>query len=145
MTSNVSRERTTGGSFGRLRRAALAAVLTGAVGSAALMLYAGRRNDSRLLLTLMAIWVLSPFVVLVCAHVISTRWSVRTRATLYGLMLVVTLGSLAVYGHTVLRPPKAQAAFAFIVVPPASWLFIAIVLPIAAFISGGRSRQGDDA
>jgi hypothetical protein len=45
-----------------LRAAALAAVLVGAVGSVAFMLYAGRHNPSRLLMTLFTLWVLSPFV-----------------------------------------------------------------------------------
>ena len=58
-------------------------------------------------------------------------------------MLVLTLGSLAIYGVDALRPPRPQAAFVFIVVPPASWLVIAIVIPIAALTSGRLSRRGD--
>src|SRR5437879_3283936 len=86
------------GFLGLLRAAALTAVLTGAVASVALMLHAGRRNSSRLLLVGFALWVLSPFVSLVLANVVSMRWSVHARAALYTLMLVLTLGSVAVYG-----------------------------------------------
>ncbi len=58
-----------------------------------LMLYAGGHNDSRLLLVLFAIWVLSLFMALVFAHVVSKRGWVHTRAALYSVMLVLTLGS----------------------------------------------------
>jgi len=138
MTSKVSRGKHE--SLGLLRAAALTAVLAGAVCSVGLMLYAGRRNNSRLLLVLFALWVLSPFVVLVFANVVLKRWPVLTRATLYSLMLVLTVGSLAAYGVVALGPPRAKAAFVFVVVPPASWLLIAIVVSIAALISGRRSR-----
>jgi len=144
-TSEVSRGRLERGFLGLLRAAALIAVLAGAAGSLGLMLHAGRRNDSRLLLVLFTIWVLSPFVALVLADVVSNRWSVLTRATLHGVMLVLTLGSLAIYGDAALGPPRAKTAFVFVVVPPASWLLIAIAVPIAALISGRLSRRSDGA
>ena len=133
-----------GGFVGRLRAAALIAVLVGAAGSLGLMLRAGQRSP-RLLLVLFTVWVLSPFVALVLAHVVSKRWSVLTRVTLYGVMLVITLASLAIYGHDAVRPPRSQAAFVYVAVPPASWLFIAIVVPIAALISRRLSRRSDGA
>ncbi len=129
----------------RLYAAALIAALVGAGGSVGLMLYAGRHNDSQLLLLLMAIWVLSPFIALIVINLVSKRWSPLTRAALYSVMLVVALGSLTIYGAYALWPPKAQAAFVYVVVPPMSWLLIAISLPIAAFVSRRQSRQGDDA
>ena len=142
MTSNMSRLE--GGFLGRLRTAALIAVLAGAAGSVGFFLRAGQRTP-RLLLLLMAIWVFSPFVALVWANVVSKRWSVLTRATLYSVTLVVTLGSLAIYGDDAFGHRRAQAAFVYVLVPPASWLLIAIVVPIAAFISGRLSRRGDGA
>ena len=141
MTSKVSLGRPEGGFLGPLRAAALIAVLAGAAGSVGLLLRAGQRSP-RLLLVLFLIWVLAPFVALVLAHVVSKRWSVLTRATLYSVMLVVTLGSLAIYGYDALRPRKAQAAFWYVLVPPVSWLLVAIVVPIAALISGRLSRRG---
>jgi hypothetical protein len=140
MTSKVSRGTNDGGPLGLLRVAALTAVLAGSVGSIGLMLYAGRRNSSRLLLVLFALWVLSPFVALVLANVVSKRWPVLTRATLYSLMLVLTACSLAIYAEVALGPPRAKAAFVFVVVPPASWLLIAIAVSIAALISRRLSR-----
>jgi hypothetical protein len=144
-TSEVSRGRPKRGFLGVLRAAALIAVLAGAAGSLGLMLHAGRRNDSRILLVLFTIWVLSPFVALVLADVVSKRWSALTRATLHSVMLVLPLGSLAIYGDVALGPPRAKTAFVFVVVPPASWLLIAIAVPIAALISGRPSRRSDGA
>ena len=145
MTPEVSRRKPEPGFLGRLRAAALIAVLAGAVGSVGLMLHASGRTASWVGLALIAIWVLSPFAALALANVVSTRWSILARATLYSVMLVVTLGSLAVYVDDASRPRKAQAAFVFVVVPPASWLLMAIVLPIAAVISGRLSRRSGGA
>jgi len=128
-----------------LSGAALLLPVAGAVGSVGLMLWIGHRNDSRLLLALFAIWVLSPFVALVWADVVLKRRPVFIRATLYSVILVLTLGSLTIYGDVALGPPRAKTAFVFVVVPPASWLLIAIVVPIAALISGRASRQGANA
>jgi hypothetical protein len=144
MTSTVSGGRPEDGFLGRLSAAALIAVLVGAAGSVGLMLRAGHRNPSRLLLLLFAFWVLSPFAALVVAHALSSRWSVLTRTTLYSLMLLLTLGTLAIYGYVALGPPRAQTAFVFVVIPPASWLLGAIVILTAALMSGSVSRRDDD-
>lgn len=133
------------GFIGLLRGAALIAVLAGAVGSFGLMLHVGRRQQSLILIGLFTVWALSPFVALVCAHVVSKHWSVLTRSTLYGVMLVLALGSLATYGNVALGPPRPQPAFVFLVVPLASWLLIAIALPISALVSGRLSHRGDGA
>ena len=67
------------------------------------MLYAGRRQQSRVLVLLFAFWVLSPFAAGVLASVLSRRWSVILRATLNVVMLVsdrllVIYGAVA-FGH----------------------------------------------
>jgi hypothetical protein len=129
-----------GGLVGRLRAVALVAAVAGAVGSVALMLRAGR-NTPRFLLVLFVIWVLSPFVVLVWANLISPRWSGLTRATLYGVTVVLTLGSLAVYGGLVKRPAGSANAFLFVVTPPVAWALIAITVPLAALISRRQSPR----
>jgi hypothetical protein len=140
-TSKASRGRPDGGFLGLLRAMALIAVVAGAAGSVGLMLWVGHRNPSRVLLVLFVIWDLSPFVALVLADIVAKRWSVLTRATLYGVMLILTLGSLAIYGDVVLRP-RSQPAFMFLVVPLGSWLLMTIVVPIAALVSGRLSRRG---
>src|ERR1700737_5546045 len=130
-----------GGFLGILRAMALIATVTGAGGSLGLMLRAGQRTP-RLLLVLFIIWVLSPFVALAWANLVSKRWSVSTRATLYCVTLVLTLGSLAIYGGLVLPPAGSARAFVFVAVPPVSCLLMAIAVPLVAWISRRRSRPG---
>ena len=139
-TSKANRGRSDGGFLGLLRAVALIAVVAGALGSVGLMLWVGHRNPSRALLALFVIWDLSPFIALVLADIVSKRWSVLTRATLYGVMLIVALGSLAFYGDVVWRP-RPQPAFMFLVVPLGSWLLMIIVVPIAALVSSRLSRR----
>jgi len=138
MTSKLSQQGREANFLGPLHAVAMIAVAIGAVGSTGLMFRVGHRNNSRILLLLFTIWVLSPFVALAVANVVSKRWSVVTRAALYSLMLVLTLGSLAAYGNIALGPPRAKPAFIFLVVPLASWLLIATFVPAAAFISRRR-------
>src|SRR5438128_1469406 len=99
MQTEANRERPDGGLLGVLRGIGLVAVAAGAVGSIGFMLRAG--HPPLFLRVLFAIWVLSPFVALLFAHVVSKRWSVLTRATIHSLMLIVTAGSLAIYGNVV--------------------------------------------
>ena len=141
MTSKVDNATPESGSIGLLHAAAVIALVTGAIGSVGLTLHAGQRVGSpRLLLGLFAMWVLSPFVFLVVAYVVSKRWSLLTRATLHGVMLVVAVASLALYGDVALGPARPTPAV-FVIVPPASWLLMAIVVPTAAFISRRLSRR----
>lgn len=121
------------GPFALLRAAALVAVAAGAAGSLGFMLIAG--HPPLFLRVLFAIWVLSPFAALVAADAASARWPRLTRLTLYSLMLAVTLVSLGIYGTVALGPPRPQKAFVFVVVPPTSWLLIAVALPLAAWLS----------
>src|SRR6202171_3427339 len=99
----------TEGRFVGLRTAALIAVVAGAVGSVGLLLRATNRNPSQLLVMLLAMWVLSPFVALLWANIASKRWSVLTRVTLYGVMLVVPLSSLAIYVADAIWPRTSPA------------------------------------
>ena len=82
------------------------------------MLRAGQRTP-RFLLVLFTVWVLSPFVGLGWANMVSNRWSVVTRAALYAVTLVLALGSLAIYGDVlVVAPSGSPPAFVFVVVSP---------------------------
>jgi hypothetical protein len=125
-----------------LRKAGLLALAIGAVGSVGLTLYTGRRNPSTVLMTLFVIWVSLPFVALAVADAMSKQWSAVTRTTLSALMLVVTFDTLLTYGYIAFGPSRPQPAFAFLVLPPASLLFSAIVLRAAAVV-GRRRAQGD--
>lgn len=123
-----------------LRTTALIALIVGAVGSVGLMLRAGR-SAPLLLLVLFTGWVLSPFVALAAAHVVSKRWSALTRAALYAAALVVAVATLVIYGYVALGPPRERNAPVFVLIPPLSWLLIAVAISTAAFISARRSRQ----
>ena len=116
-------------------------VAAGAVGSLGLMFRADQRTP-RFLLVLFVFWILSPFVALAWANMVSKRWSFLTRTTLYVVTLVITLGSLAFYGKFILPPAGSPRAFVFVAVPPASWLLMTIVVSIAALISRRRSHRG---
>lgn len=101
------------------------------------MFYAGRRQQSIVLIAMFTIWVLSPFVGLAWGDLRSKHWPILTRATLYVMMLVLPLGSLGIYGADALWRLKPQASFVFLVVPPATWLLGAIVIGFAAMRSRG--------
>jgi cytochrome bd-type quinol oxidase subunit 2 len=130
-------------SVGRLRTVALIAMGVGIAGSVGLFLRAGQRTP-RLLLAVMAIWMLSPFLALGWADTISKRWTSLTKVTLHVLMIVVALASLLVYGDDALGHRRAQAAFVYVILPPVSWLVIATTLAIAAYISRIRPHRGDN-
>jgi hypothetical protein len=126
-----------------LRAVARVAVVAGAIGSVGLMLRVGHRNGAGIpviLVIFFTIWVLSPFAALVLADILSRRWSVPIGATLTRVMLVVTLGSLAVYGGVALSPPRPKPAFVFLVVPLGAWLLMTVVA-IVGFGSDRRSAR----
>ena len=141
----TSQGKTEGGFLGLLRAVSIIALVVGATGSLGFMFRAGQ-NTPYLLLILFTIWVLSPFAALLWANMVSNRWSVLTRGMLYCVTLIVTLGSLAMYGEWVdVKPVGSANAFLFVIVPPASVLFMAIIVPITAFISSRLSRRSDGA
>ena len=109
---------------------ALIVMLVGAIGSLGFMFYAGRNQNSVILIALFTTWVLSPFVGLLIANKTSKRWTVLPRVTLYLLMIVLTLGSLISYSGA-FSPPGTKPAFKFLVFPLISWLLIGTVIPMA--------------
>jgi len=147
MNDNGSNQKTTGTSQNKVERSFLAilrtltiiAVATGGVCSFVLTLRAGH-SSPRLLLVVFLIWVLSPFVALAWANMISTRWSRLTRTTLVGTSLFITLISLAFYSKIISPPAGSANAFIFIVVPLASWFLAAILVTATILLSRKRSR-----
>lgn len=118
-----------------ISRAAFLLPLTGGAGTVGLLVRSGPRCDSGIRLAFFAIWAISPFVALLLASAISTRWSLLTRVTIYGVMLMVILGSLAIYGNMVSPPLSSDVAFPFLIVPLGAWLLITIVVPAATLLS----------
>jgi hypothetical protein len=119
---------------------AMIALSLGSVGSLALLLNAGRRGTPKSLLLVMAIWVISPFVTLFVGNALSGRWSASTRAALYATMVLVALGSLIFYGLDTMSHIAGKPAAVYVLVPPVSWLVIAIAAA-AAFASDRRARR----
>ena len=122
-----------------LRTAALVAVPIGALGSLGFTLFVGHRNASRILVAMFILWVLSPFVGLAVAHLLSKRWSNYARSAVCLAALVVALGSLVIYGDVALGAPREKPAFMFLAVPMASWLIVG-----SAFVVGAMSHRTTD-
>ena len=137
MTSEDNQEGFQGG-LRFLRLAGLIAVLAGALGSVGFFLYASQQTP-QFLRVLFVIWVLSPFVAFVLAELISKRWPVLTRTTLYWMMVVVTVGTLAVYLDDALRHPWARPAVVYVMVPPSSLALSVLAFSIAALFSRKRT------
>jgi len=91
-----------------------------------------------LLIVLFTIWVLSPFVALLWANIVSQRWPVVTRLTLYCVTPVIALGSLGIYGYAVLRSSRSTPTQVFVAVPPASLVLMTIAVAGAALLSRKR-------
>jgi hypothetical protein len=113
------------------RRGTFIIMLTGALVSLGLMFRTGRHNHSVLLLMLFGIWVLSPFMGLAVAYILSNRWSAFTRNILYLLAMMLTIISLLIYSG-VWNPAAIKPAFVFLTVPLLSWILLAVVIPLTA-------------
>jgi hypothetical protein len=124
-----------------IRRVALTTVLAGAAGSTALMLHAGRRQRSQILILLFGIWVLSPFIAALFAASASKRWAAATQVMFCVWTVALSLGSLAIYGGVAFEYVNAKIGFVFLVVPLASWLLFGVVLGAAALISVKAARR----
>ena len=124
--------------LGLLRGVALIATAIGATGSFVLMLRCG--HPPLFLRVLFAGWVLSPFAVLVLADTRARRWSVPARATLYGVMMVLTVGSLVFYQGMVPMPVDSRPAAVFLVVPAGSWVLL-VAMWVAAFAARRLPRR----
>jgi len=122
--------------YGFLRIIALIVLVVGAAGSLILMFNAGSNQKSILLIVLFTGWVLSPFIALLVADIISKRWLLKPRVTLYFLMLFITLVSLLGYSGA-LNVPHTKPAFKFLIVPVVLWVLMLIIIPITV----SRSRR----
>jgi hypothetical protein len=102
-----------------------------------LMMRAGSRQRSIVLLLLFTGWVLSPFIALALANVRARTWQPYMRTALYGAILGVTFVSISVYALSAMVP-GLKAGFIYLVVPAACWLLIAMALATAALVSPKR-------
>jgi hypothetical protein len=115
-----------------LPSAALWSVVVGAICAVGLTTYAGARVGSPPVLRLLfAVWVLSPFAAILTGFAISTSWRPSMRVALQTITLVTAAGSSLAYAYFALGAARPATA-AFVLIPPASWLFAAVVLGITA-------------
>lgn len=108
---------------------ALIVLFAGAISSLILMFNAGHNQKSILLIVLFTGWVLSPFIGLFIADMISKHWLIKTRLTIYLLIIFITLASLLFYSGA-LNVPGTKPAFKFLIVPLISWVLILVIVPI---------------
>jgi len=140
ITTKASQGRPEGRLPGILRAVALSVLIIGATGSLVIMLREGQ-DTPRFLLILFIIWVLSPFAALFWANMVSKHWLVVTQATLYFVMFIVAAGSVTIYSGLVnVKPAGSANAFLWVIVPPASLVFITIIVGIVALTSRRLSR-----
>jgi peptidoglycan/LPS O-acetylase OafA/YrhL len=116
-------------SYNLLRIIALIVLFVGAIGSLVLLFNSGRDQKSIVLIVLFTGWVLSPFIGLFIADMISKRWLPKTRITIYLLIIFITLASLLFYSGA-LNVPGTKPAFKFLMVPLISWVLMLIFVPI---------------
>jgi len=122
---------------GGLRTTARFALAAGAAGSIVLMLRAGSRQRSLLLIFLFTAWVLSPFLGLALANLRASRWPARVRTALHATMIAVPAMCLAIYGMHAARGAM-KAGFVYLVVPAAAWFLIAVALGVNAIAAARR-------
>jgi len=116
-------------------------LIAGAVGSLALMLYAGRSNTHILITIGFIFWVLAPFALLALAERRSGNWPPATRATLGILIWIVVIGSLAIYAYRAAVPPRSTGAFLFVIVPPVSVIVVLVALGIVSGVSRPSRKE----
>ena len=85
-------------------------------------------------------WVVAPFAGLLFAEMRSTRWPARVGATLYALMVIVSLGSVALYADIALRS-QSKPASRFLLVPLGTWVLMAVALAIASWRARSRTSR----
>ena len=122
-----------------LRSAAWLATVVGAIGSVGLLRHA-QQHPPPLLVVLFIIWVFAPFGLLAVANLLSSRWPVRVRVTLYIVTFLVTLLSLGIYVDDNVRHRTAHPAAVWVAIPPASVLLAAILIGIAALKAKKNAR-----
>lgn len=95
-------------------------LVTGVALSVILLLHAGGRDVSPILVFVMIAWVVAPFAALVLAR----------RRLGNALIFVVAVGSPLIYVADSVRRMNAKAAFVYVVVPIGAWVLIAVALLI---------------
>ena len=101
--------------------------LISALASLYFMAVAGHRQQSIFLILAFTLWLLAPFAGLFWINRRSFTWLPGRRNVLHWFMVILSIGSVIVYGLG-LRPHNAKPAFTFLVVPGLSWGIIIALL-----------------
>jgi len=112
-----------------LRIIASIVLFAGAISSLVLMFNAGHNQKSILLIVLFTGWILSPFIGLFIADMISKQWLPKTGLAIFWLIIFITLASLIFYSGA-LNVSGTKPAFKFLIVPLISWVLILVIVPI---------------
>ena len=115
-----------------MRKIAFVILLLAAVGSLLSVLNSGSHAPA-LLIVLFAGWVLSPYIALFIVNSVSTLRSAIPGNLLYKMMLLISLGSLAVYGVTLIQHRIKPATAVYLGVPLLSWIIIGTVVSITTY------------
>jgi hypothetical protein len=116
-------------------------VSAGAIVSLGFVLHAGQNNKSVMLVSLFIIWVLSPFLGLFIANIISTKWPFSVRIALCTFIILISGGSLLFYSGVI--PAGTKQAFKFLVIPLISWILIVVFIPACISISRKVTHTND--
>jgi peptidoglycan/LPS O-acetylase OafA/YrhL len=108
-----------------LRRWAVRSTTVAAIGCPALVLVAGRRNSSVVLIALFVGWVAFPFVAGLLADRRLRDRPVVARRRLHLTMIVLAAGALASYAYVTFGPRRQKMAAPFLLIPAASLAVIA--------------------
>jgi hypothetical protein len=120
--------------------AALSSIVVGVLGSLVFTYVVGRHNSSVVLMALFMVWVSSPFVANTWMYMAILRAPARVQLAFNSTVLVISFGSLAIYGDVALGATKVKPALPFLIVPFASWLVVALV---AATRLSGKRKDGN--
>ncbi len=115
---------------GSLGRFALVAALIGAVGSVASELWVGWGNRSVVLIGMFTLWVLSPFAGFGWMARKADRATAWIGGVLHGVIIVLSLGALALYASVALGPRPAKPALPFLVMPLALWICVVLLVRV---------------
>lgn len=120
---------------------ARAATIVSAIVSLGCMFWVGQHNRSIFLVTLFALWVLSPFIGLLWARRFAYWYQYAAQAMIYGLIFLVSVGSAIFYAVAAFGPRWSHPALPFLATPLLSWFLIAMVLLVIKLSFGGRFEK----
>ena len=96
------------------------------------MLYAGRHSPV-LLLILFVGWVLSPYLAMFLVRFVSKLRPIIAPNLLHGLILFISLGSVASYCFTSIQHRTKPPTGVYLIVPFISWFLIVVAIAVTAY------------